>query len=325
MLLDIIVPHYNESWDEVSKLFEILALQRGVDFSSFRVLLVNDGDDHEILPYIYARKYPYEVVGLTISHGGVSAARNRGLEYSKAEWIMFCDCDDTYTSIFSLKSIMDVLDTKDYDLLWTPFFIETDAKGTVIKREPFNNIFIHGKVFRRSYLIDHELRFNTDLTYAEDTAFCTVLLMILPFERVGEIKSGFIPYLWTFRKGSATTNPARAVENAVGLFRKNAYVADKFREYGKDKQGAEMAFRAMCDAYVVRHRTDIEVDKSFDEEVEHFYSRWLDCENLVDDETKEKAMKGAVNEANTDEKNIQPPISEFPTYLKDFKKTMIRR
>ena len=43
MLLDIIVPHYKEPWEVGRPLFEMLALQRGVSFSDFRVILVNDG------------------------------------------------------------------------------------------------------------------------------------------------------------------------------------------------------------------------------------------------------------------------------------------
>ena len=43
--LDIIVPHFQEPWAVGKKFFDMLALQRGVSFQDFRVILCQDGTD----------------------------------------------------------------------------------------------------------------------------------------------------------------------------------------------------------------------------------------------------------------------------------------
>ena len=58
--LDIIIPHYTEPWQVGEKLFSILALQRGIVFSSFRVLVVNDGEENR-LPDACFSGLPYQV------------------------------------------------------------------------------------------------------------------------------------------------------------------------------------------------------------------------------------------------------------------------
>ena len=320
MILDIIVPHYNEPWEECSKLFEMLALQRFVNFKDFLVLLVNDGESN-IIQNVYARHYPYEVVGLTIPHKGVSAARNKGLEYSKAEWVMFCDCDDTFTDIYSLQCILNVLGDKKNDLLWCPFYIEQSGFGSVTTSDTFNCTFIHGKVFRRSFLIEHNLRFNEELTYSEDTAFCSVVNMELSYKRVGKINCSLVPYVWAFRKGSATTDINRVGQNAVGLFRRQKYVAEQYKLRGLIEEANQTAYRGMCDAYMTILRTDIDHDESFIKEAKQFCDQWSDCEKWVTKEVAEKAIDGAFIEATVyDNSEALPSKAGFKEWYEKFKK-----
>ena len=45
-MLDIIVAHYNEPWKTGEKFFQMLDLQRDIDFSQIKVILVNDGYEY---------------------------------------------------------------------------------------------------------------------------------------------------------------------------------------------------------------------------------------------------------------------------------------
>lgn len=47
MTLDIIIPHYKEPWETVKYGFEMLALQRLVNFDDIHVYLVQDGEEGE--------------------------------------------------------------------------------------------------------------------------------------------------------------------------------------------------------------------------------------------------------------------------------------
>lgn len=313
-MLDIIVPHYDEPWSEGKKLFDMLGMQRAVDMRSFRVILVEDGEGHNIYPEIAKQRYPFEVVGLTIPHAGVSAARNRGMDYSRAKWIMFCDFDDTFTCIYSLRSIMDVLPTEDYDLLWYPFYVETNAERKRQIRQKYNNIFIHGKVYRRDFLREHGLRFNEELHFSEDTAFNSVLEMEIRPDRTGEIKMEIAPYVWTYREKSATTDPARVYGNAVGLFRRQKYVAEQFVLRGRWLEGSSIAMRAMCDGFLTLKRTDIQHDDSFAREVYEFYGHWRHMLQTVNQATIETAYNGALHEATVYHGKL-PEIDEFRAWF----------
>lgn len=261
MTLDLIVPHYDEPWDVGKPFFDMLALQRESDLSEVRVILVDDGGESDVSPQIQAQNYPYEVVYTVIPHRGVSAARNKGLELSNAEWVMFCDFDDLFSSVFSLHCIQDVLDTTKYDLIWWDFWSEM-ADGEIDAQRGYNKLVLHSKVFRRSMLMEHNLRFNEDLVYSEDTAFLSLLEMEIPFSRIGHSKGAILPYVWTFRKDSVTANNANLYRNNVGLVRRQIYVAEEWLKHGNRKNHDGLCVRALTDAFVGVHRTDVEADRS---------------------------------------------------------------
>ena len=308
MTLDIIVPHYNESWEDGKKLFDALALQRGIDFDDFRVLLVNDGEENSVYPHVLEQKYPYEVVSLIIPHRGVSAARNRGLNYSRAKWVMFCDFDDTFTSVYSLRSIMEVLGTDEYDLLWCPIYVEINTHADLQPKKDFNRIFIHGKVWRREFLAHHGICFSENLDYSEDTAFCELFCM--ETDRIGKIQSDFIPYVWTFRKGSATTDLRRRFVNGVGLYRRQLYVADEWLKRSRKEMHDNLVYRALCDAYVTLNRTDIECDKEeFEQEVREMCRKYRDLQ--IEVSVASLALESSFKELSADKDKMAKTFEEW--------------
>lgn len=169
--IDIIVTHYKEAWSDGAKLFNMLDLQRGIDFDQIRVILVNDGEENS-LPDEYFQNRPYEVRQISIPHAGVSAARNAGLRTATAAWVTFCDFDDTYTNIYSLKEILDLLPAPDYDMLKGELIIEDFLDGkTSLTYSPERSsfVFIHGKFYRREFLISNDIWFDENQTFNEDS------------------------------------------------------------------------------------------------------------------------------------------------------------
>lgn len=308
MTLDIIVPHYDEPWTEGKKMFDMLALQRDVDFSEFRVILVNDGEQNDVYPEIVKQKYPYAVDEIIIPHKGVSAARNRGIDHSDARWVMFCDFDDTFTSIYSLRMIFDALETERHDMLWFPFYVELNVQQKRQIRKKFNLIFTHGKVYRRSFLNRHQIRFEESLYFSEDAAFNRVVDMEIDQNRIGKIDSEIIPYVWAYRMGSITTDPEKVYSNAIGLFRRQVYVAREHLKRGQKEAHDELVVRAMCDAYVTLNRTDLECDRStFAKEVWDFWkpNRKVSVRVGIFDE----ALKAALKEANITSERLPEGLS----------------
>ena len=56
-MLDIIIPHYTESWEVGKKFFVMLDLQRGIDFNQIHVILVNDGLENSFPEEYYKDSY----------------------------------------------------------------------------------------------------------------------------------------------------------------------------------------------------------------------------------------------------------------------------
>ena len=248
--LDIVVTHYNEPWETGRKFFEMLSMQRGINFDDLRVLLVNDGQDNA-LPAVLFSEYPYHVDILTVDHGGVSAARNAGIEKTDALWVNFCDFDDMYASVFSMREVMNVLDSDRFDMLYTDFISEDKMKDgrMLLHKRGQNVVFIHAKYWRREWLMKSGLRFNPALTFNEDSAFCAVANNLLDFKRTGHIDSDIPIYVWCYSEGSATTTPGNRIKCLTGLYERNKVVCDSFKDKGDYKRYCAMVSRTVHDAY----------------------------------------------------------------------------
>lgn len=201
MTLDIIVPHYKEPWELCRYLFDSIALQRGVPMNLVRVIVVNDGDDC-ILDASAWRDYPYTVDYLIKPHGGVSAARNAGLMESKADYVMFCDADDGFLNNYGLHLIFSAMQ-EEADFIVSNFVEETfDSEGnaTIISHDT-DLTFMHGKVYRREFLLEHDLLFDPAMTIHEDGYFNMLVFSVAKHE--GKQKNINTPiYLWRWNDNS---------------------------------------------------------------------------------------------------------------------------
>lgn len=201
--LDIIIPHYKESWQVCHYLFDSLAMQRGINFNAFRCVVVNDGDDTSLDDIEFSR-YPYETVYVKKPHGGISDTRNYGLDYSDAEYVMFCDCDDGFLNNYGLYMVFTAI-VDGFDLL-NPNFAEetmTDKEHAMVLIGHKDDLtFMHGKVYRRQFLVDHNLRFDPEMTIHEDGYFNLLVHATIEAEN-GKTKRVETPYyLWCWNCGS---------------------------------------------------------------------------------------------------------------------------
>src|SRR5699024_10975347 len=67
-----------------------------------------------------------------INKKGAGAARNKGIKYSKGEWLLFADADDKFLQSLD-KKIKPYLDSK-YDLIYFPPASFTDKKNYKSRR-----------------------------------------------------------------------------------------------------------------------------------------------------------------------------------------------
>ena len=101
MRFSIIVPVYNVE-KYLAKCIESILNQTNQDFE---LLLVNDGtkDNSQKIIDEYVAKYPDKVYGFVKENGGLSDARNYGVERAKGEYIIFPD-SSTSTKLYPTTS-----------------------------------------------------------------------------------------------------------------------------------------------------------------------------------------------------------------------------
>ena len=283
-MLDIVITHYKEPWETGAPLFRMIALQRGIDFKDIRVILINDGSEGAIpKEKIEEEHYPFHTDVVTIPHGGISAARNAGIDASEAEWITFCDFDDTYASVYSLRDVLTLLPAENFDLLWGKMLVEDflHGKDSVYKSpEQAKFVFTHYKFYRRSFLLENDIRFDTDLTYNEDSLFNAIIIAVLDYHRIGEIKAAFPGYIWC-RRGNSVTNKDGAKDPATyGHFRRNWKVCDFYLEHLPKHRLKDMFVRTIYDTYYMLNTEKISremhdrIAKEFHEELKKYAQYW---------------------------------------------------
>lgn len=202
MTLDIIVPHYKEPWSLCKYLFDSIAMQELVDWDNIKVVVVNDGTD-VILDSALFSQYPYQVDYVIQSHAGVSATRNFGLDCATADYVMFCDADDGFLSNLALFLLFKEMQDGKPTMI-NPAFIEEsqvniDGLKQFIVVHKNDATYLHGKCYRRDFLVDNNIRFPDGANLHEDMYFNSLAIAI-GHDEIREISNPL--YLWRWNKDS---------------------------------------------------------------------------------------------------------------------------
>lgn len=276
--LDLIVTHYKEPFALGKKFFDMLALQRDIRFDDVSVILVNDGEENE-LPSECFEGYPYEIHQMSIPHGGVSRARNAGLDASTADYIMFCDFDDCFQSLFGLYLIFCGMAENKYDLLRACFTEETlDNDGVMhLVAHDDDTVFVHGKVIRRKFLLDNNIRFHPNLTIHEDGYF-NVLLYSLAKKTEQKINTSI--YLWAWN-GNSVVRKDRADDYVLDtynhLMKQRIALTDEFIKRGMAEETIVTVIKTVVDSYYdfQQHAWRLPKNKAKKERAERWFCAYL--------------------------------------------------
>jgi len=172
-MLDIIIPCFNAK-KTLGKTLESIKNQKY--FKDFKVYLVNDKSDYNYLEFINKYKNYFYIKELTHSKNmGPGIARNTGINNSNSKYIMFIDSDDYLISNIALKILVDTIDN-GFDMVVSSFMYERD-NIKIIKEN--NNVWLHGKIFRREFIENNNIRFNNTRAN-EDNGFIRLILFLYP-------------------------------------------------------------------------------------------------------------------------------------------------
>ena len=197
-LISIIVPIYNAEAYLPRCVDSILAQT----FGDFELLLVNDGSRDGSLDV--CQRYAAEDGRVRVvdkPNGGVSSARNLGLESASAEWVMFADADD-WIEPNTLELAVPYIGQCDIvRLAWVAHRPEEVKNKRVMNAETPDQLLkqllrrrtklaIWGTLIRRDLFILNDIRFDASYDYAED--WLALLRIVCRCQSVKTLPEAFV-------------------------------------------------------------------------------------------------------------------------------------
>lgn len=188
--LSIIIPIYNAE-NTLTRCLESI-LNQG--FSDYELLLVNDGSTDSSLRLCqqYA-EVDKRIHIIDKPNGGVSSARNKGLESACGDWVTFIDSDDwigdNYCDILNIEQKIDIIvgsmffnnDQTFGTLRNTDIIIDGPSLRAIVQEE-YNHSLLNSpcaKFFRKDIIFDNKICFDEALLFGEDAVFVKTYLLYI--------------------------------------------------------------------------------------------------------------------------------------------------
>ena len=213
--ISVIVPVYNVQ-KYIDNCLKSLVTQTIKDIE---IIIVNDGseDNSEKIIEKYVRKYPSKIKYFEKENGGLSSARNYGLEYATGEYIAFLDSDD-YVDCKMYEEMYNLAKKENADMVECDFIWEWKyGKKVFDKRKKHKNktdmmkrprVVAWNKIYKREILNKYKIRFPEGLIY-EDIEFFYKLLPYL--NKISYINKYFVHY--TQREDSLSNRQTTKIED----------------------------------------------------------------------------------------------------------------
>ena len=181
-LISIIIPVFNGE-QFIEKCLESVMNQT---YKDLQIIVIDDGstdNTYQILKDYRRKDLRIEIIHQ--SNGGVSKARNTGLESAKGQWLCFVDADD-YIETDYCENMLNTVKELDADVLIAGE-IESVSYDSYLHDKnkliqaclsydeqsfPFNIDAPWGKIFKLSTIKDNNIFFPERLTRSEDAYFC---------------------------------------------------------------------------------------------------------------------------------------------------------
>lgn len=179
--ISVIVPVYNAQ-NSLDRCIQSLLNQT---YTNIEILLVNDGsrDDSLEICQRYAQMDP-RIVVLDKPNGGVSSARNAGLDAAKGEFVMFCDSDDWVEPDWC-STLYENRQPDGLSVCQVDGPSAEDEAYSVDSELLERNEYMHrpmmmcspvNKLFSKAIIDRYNLRFVNELRLGEDFCFCMAYL-----------------------------------------------------------------------------------------------------------------------------------------------------
>jgi glycosyltransferase involved in cell wall biosynthesis len=239
MKISIIVPVYNVEAYLGNCLKSLL--EQDLPPTDYEIIMVDDGSPDGSAKIIerYSENHP-NIILIRQQNGGVSAARNAGIDAAKGKYIFFVDADDAiYPNV--LKTLCDRAEQDSLDLLYVKMeYFGTDGKyqGEFAMDSPKIEILDGFSHQRRGFIASiyrtetiGDIRFVTGIPIGEDAIFNIMVHTVA--QRVTYLD---IPvYKYTMRDESAVNSLSKYSEKVFAGYLKTLKVLKAYRDANLDR------------------------------------------------------------------------------------------
>ncbi len=249
--ISVIVPVYN-SEEYLSKCVQSILSQT---YTNFELILVNDGSSDGSLQLCkkWADK-DRRIIVIDKINGGVSSARNAGIEKAVGNWITFIDSDDWVDVDFLEKLYCLMQENKNVDIISTGIrYVYPDKNTEEVRLDSANCSLFNSaeflsvlsqvlitspvaKLYRRSIIVENDIIFPVGINIGEDRAFNLSYLQ----KCKNSVRNSYIGY--NYRKGvsDSLTSIVKCNEIKINIqywndlyqfFSYRGYLNDTAKEY----------------------------------------------------------------------------------------------
>lgn len=194
--IQILVNHYKEEESVVRRFLSSLQKQENAEFE---VLIYGDGGD-KLNEEIF-HEYTFPIIYKFCSHDGMCATRSKLMHDSSTEYIMWCDIDDEFYREDGLSSLIKAAEETHADIVFSPYteegLIDGEYKYRVLQRDTIRH---HGKLFRRSFLEENNIDYDTRTELCGDVSFLWLAFALA--KKIIYVQNNF--YIWKYNKSSVT-------------------------------------------------------------------------------------------------------------------------
>jgi len=213
--LSIIIPVYNAG-SFIEKCLRSCA-EQDITPREYEIIVINDGSKDNSNQIINSVINEYSnFIYIDKPNGGVSSARNAGLDIASGEYVWFVDADD-WIEKNCLSSLLDLIKNNNLDALQinakevalngniTPYYLKKQDNSPILTPEVYLKKgyfegYAHMTLSRRSIIEKYNIRFNLSIKMREDLLFNLEVTSYT--ERIQRLNIN--PYYYCIREFSAS-------------------------------------------------------------------------------------------------------------------------
>ncbi|HIF9186549.1 TPA: glycosyltransferase family 2 protein [Photobacterium damselae] len=187
--ISIIIAAYNAE-KHIKETIESLTNQY---YDNLEIIIINDGsiDSTDCILTELKKNYSNLIIR-NIKNNGVSNARNNGIEIATGEYISFLDADDIvegnfYSCLYAEGDSKSLICAKNIHNMYSSENILPWYENNQFESDFYKNkisVYIWGKLYKKSFLDEHNIRFDTKLRIGEDFLFNILCLSKLSHDDI---------------------------------------------------------------------------------------------------------------------------------------------